>query len=146
MKIVLQRVSSGSVTVDNKVVGEIGKGLVLLIGVSPNDQKSSADFLVEKCLNLRIFEDEAGKMNLSLLEIQGELLLISQFTLYGDTRKGRRPSFVDAAPPEQAEKLYNYFVEKIKISGLKVETGIFRANMLVQINNDGPVTFILESP
>jgi D-tyrosyl-tRNA(Tyr) deacylase len=145
MKIVLQRVSYGSVSVNNQVVGEIGRGLVLLVGITQKDNKTNADFLVEKSLNLRIFEDSDGKMNLSLLDIKGELLIISQFTLYGDTRKGRRPSFVEAAPPAQAEEIYDYFVEKIKKSELKVETGIFRENMLVKIHNDGPVTFILEN-
>lgn len=144
MKVVLQRVSYGSVTVDNKIVGEISKGLVLLVGVSKTDTKANADFLADKCINLRIFEDQEGKMNLSLSDIKGELLIISQFTLYGDTKKGRRPSFVEAAPPESAEQLYNYFVEKMRQSNLKVETGIFRADMKVQIHNDGPVTFILE--
>lgn len=116
----------------------------MLFGVSKNDSEEQADFLADKILNLRVFEDENGKMNLSLLDIQGEVLIVSQFTLYGDTRKGRRPSFTDAASPEQADDLYNYFVKKVKESGLKVETGIFRASMQVEINNDGPVTFLLE--
>lgn len=145
MKIVLQRVSYGNVKVDNKIVGEINKGFVLLFGVGQNDSEKNADFLVDKCLNLRVFEDDQGKMNLSIQDIKGEILVISQFTLYGDTKKGRRPSFIEAAPPEKADSLYNYFVEKMKKSGLKVETGIFRADMKVQINNDGPVTFILEN-
>lgn len=145
MKIVLQRVSYGNVKVDNKIVGEINKGFVLLFGVGQNDSEKNADFLVDKCLNLRVFEDDQGKMNLSIQDIKGEILVISQFTLYGDTKKGRRPSFIEAAPPEKADSLYNYFVDKMKKSGLKVETGIFRADMKVQINNDGPVTFILEN-
>lgn len=145
MKIVLQRVSYGSVTVDEKMVGEINKGFVLLFGVGQNDSEKNADFLADKCLNLRVFEDEQGKMNLSINDIKGEILVVSQFTLYGDTKKGRRPSFIDAAPPEKADNLYNYFVNKLKDSGLKIETGIFRADMKVQINNDGPVTFILEN-
>ena len=145
MKIVLQRVSYGSVKVDQKIVGEISKGFVLLFGVGQNDQEKNADFLADKCLNLRVFEDENGKMNLSIKDIQGEILVVSQFTLYGDTKKGRRPSFIDAAPPEEADKLYNYFVEKLKQSELKVQTGIFRADMKVEIHNDGPVTFILEN-
>lgn len=145
MKIVLQRVSYGSVKVDNKTVGEISKGFVLLFGVGNNDSEKNADFLADKCLNLRVFEDNEGKMNLSINDIKGEILVVSQFTLYGDTKKGRRPSFVDAAPPEKAENLYNYFVNKIRESGLKTETGIFRADMQVEIHNNGPVTFILEN-
>lgn len=145
MKIVLQRVSYGSVTVDSELVGEISKGLVLLVGVGKEDSPTQANFLAEKILNLRVFEDEDGKMNLSALDIKAEILAISQFTLYGDTKKGRRPSFVEAAPPEKAQMLYEYFVEQLKKSSLKIETGIFRADMKVQINNDGPVTFILEN-
>jgi D-tyrosyl-tRNA(Tyr) deacylase len=145
MKIVLQRVSYGSVKVDNKIVGEISKGFVLLFGVAQNDTEKNADFLADKCLNLRIFEDEQGKMNLSINDIKGEVLVVSQFTLYGDTKKGRRPSFIDAAPPEKADQLYNYFVKKLRESNLKVETGIFRADMQVEIHNNGPVTFILEN-
>ena len=145
MKIVLQRVSYGSVTVDSELVGEISKGLVLLVGVGKEDTTTQANFLAEKILNLRVFEDEDGKMNLSALDIKAEILAISQFTLYGDTKKGRRPSFVEAAPPEKAQMLYEYFVEQLKKSSLKIETGIFRADMKVQINNDGPVTFILEN-
>jgi len=144
MRIVLQRVSSGSVSVNDLVVGKIAKGVVLLFGVAKSDSEEQADFLADKILNLRIFEDEEGKMNLSLLDIGGEVLIVSQFTLYGDTRKGRRPSFTEAALPERADELYRYFVEKVKGSGLKVGTGIFRASMQVEINNDGPVTFILE--
>ncbi len=145
MKIVIQRVSYGSVTVDNKLIGEINKGLIILLGISQTDTKENADILVDKCLNLRIFSDDNGKMNLSLNDIKGEALVISQFTLYGDTKKGRRPSFVEAGSPELAEELYNYFVNKMNESKLKIETGIFRADMKVQINNDGPVTFILDS-
>ncbi len=145
MKIVLQRVSSGNVTVDSKIVGEISKGYVLLFGVGNSDSEKNADFLSEKILNLRVFEDESKKMNLSINDIKGEILVISQFTLYGDTKKGRRPNFIDAAPPEVAENLYNYFVNKLKESNLKIATGIFRADMKLQINNDGPVTFILEN-
>lgn len=145
MKIILQRVSYGSVKVDQKIVGEISKGFVLLFGVGQDDEEKNADFLADKCLNLRVFEDENGKMNLSIKDIQGEILVVSQFTLYGDTKKGRRPSFIEAAPPEKADKLYNYFVEKLKQSELKVQTGIFRADMKVEIHNDGPVTFILEN-
>ena len=145
MKIVLQRVSYGSVKVDSKLVGEISKGYVLLFGVGNTDTEKNADFLADKILNFRVFEDNDGKMNLSINDIQGEILVISQFTLYGDTKKGRRPSFTDAAPPEKAESLYNYFVNKLKESSLKIQTGIFRADMKVQIDNDGPVTFLLEN-
>lgn len=145
MKIVLQRVTYGSVKVDNKIVGEISKGFVLLLGVGQDDTEKNADFLADKCLNLRIFEDEQGKMNLSIHDIKGEILVVSQFTLYGDTKKGRRPSFVNAGSPEKAEELYKYFVKKLKESNLKVETGIFRADMQVEIHNNGPVTFILDT-
>ena len=145
MRALVQRVSYGSVTVDNKKVGEIEKGLVILFGVGKNDTNQTADFIADKCLNLRIFSDEQGKMNLSLLDIKGEILVVSQFTLYGDTKKGRRPSFVDAGSPQQAEDLYNYFVEVLKKSNLKVATGIFRADMKVEIHNDGPVTFMIEN-
>ncbi|MFN8674493.1 MAG: D-aminoacyl-tRNA deacylase [Candidatus Sericytochromatia bacterium] len=145
MRALIQRVSYGSVTVDNKKVGEINQGLVILLGVSKNDNEKTADFIADKCLNLRIFSDSEGKMNLSLLDIKGEILVVSQFTLYGDTKKGRRPSFTDAGTPQQAEDLYNYFVEILKKSNLKVETGIFRADMKVEIHNDGPVTFMVEN-
>ncbi|MFN8577397.1 MAG: D-aminoacyl-tRNA deacylase [Candidatus Sericytochromatia bacterium] len=145
MKIVLQRVSYGSVKVDNTIVGEISKGFVILFGVGQEDTEKNADFLADKCLNLRIFEDEQGKMNLSINDIKGEILVVSQFTLYGDTKKGRRPSFVNAGSPEKAEELYNYFVKKLRESKLKVETGIFRADMKVEIHNSGPVTFILDT-
>lgn len=144
MKIVLQRVTYGNVTIEGNIVGEIGRGFVLLFGVGKEDNNKKADFLADKCLNLRIFEDSNGKMNHSILDINGEILIISQFTLYGDTQKGRRPSFTNAGKPQEAEELYNYFVETIKKSGLKVSTGIFGADMKVQIHNDGPVTFIIE--
>ena len=145
MKVVLQRVTYGSVTVNSEIVGEINKGLVLLIGIGKEDTQTQANFLAEKILNLRVFEDEDGKMNLSALDIKSEILAISQFTLYGDTKKGRRPSFIEAAPPEKAQNLYEYFVDLLKKSSLKIETGIFKADMKVQINNDGPVTFIIEN-
>jgi D-tyrosyl-tRNA(Tyr) deacylase len=145
MRAVVQRVTKASVAINGNVVGEINKGLVILLGVKNGDNETDAKFIADKCVNLRIFADEAGKFNLSALEIGGELLAISQFTLYGDARKGRRPSFVEAAPPEISEPLYQKFVSYLKASGLKVATGEFGAMMLVEIHNDGPVTIILES-
>ena len=145
MRAVIQRVKSASVTVDGKIVGKIGKGLLVLLGVSNDDSEKDASYLVEKTLNLRIFEDSNHKMNLSLLDITGEILVVSQFTLYGDTRKGRRPSFIDAAPPEKANRLYEYFVSKICELRLQVETGRFQAMMDVELVNDGPVTILLDS-
>jgi D-tyrosyl-tRNA(Tyr) deacylase len=145
MRVVLQRVKEAKVAVEGRVVGQIGKGLVLLLGAKTGDGERDVDFLADKCVNLRIFEDADQKMNLSVLDVKGEVLVISQFTLYGDTRKGRRPSFTEALEPQQAEKLYLRFIELIKAKGLKTETGIFGAKMLVDISNWGPVTFILES-
>ena len=145
MRAVVQRVSSGSVSIDGKMVGKIGEGLVILLGVKNGDTEADAKFLADKCVNLRIFTDEAGKFNLSALDVGGELLAISQFTLYGNTRKGRRPSFIEAAPPEISEPLYEKFVSFLKESRLKVATGEFGAMMLVEINNHGPVTIIVES-
>ena len=146
MRVLLQRAASGSVTIDGVCVGKIGRGLVLLIGVTHSDTPEDVEYLVNKCVNLRIFEDENGKMNLSLLDIGGEVLAVSQFTLYGDCVKGRRPGFDAAAEPLLAEKLYNLFVEKMKQTGVgKVDTGKFGADMKVSILNDGPVTFMLES-
>lgn len=145
MKIVLQRVSEAEVTVEGESVGRIGRGLVLLIGVGQDDGEEQARYLAEKCINLRIFEDQAGKMNRSLLDVGGQVLAISQFTLYGDTRKGRRPGFTEAAPPEQAEPLYERFVEFLREGGVTVATGRFGRHMLVRIHNDGPVTLILEA-
>lgn len=145
MRAVVQRVRKASVSIDGKIVGQINKGLVILLGVKNGDTKDDAKFLADKCINLRIFSDEAGKFNLSALDVGGELLAISQFTLYGDTRKGRRPSFIDAAPPEISEPLYNKFINYLKESGLKTATGEFGAMMLVEIHNDGPVTIIMES-
>ena len=145
MRAVVQRVKKGSVAIDGKIVGEINKGLVILLGVKNGDTETDAKFLAEKCVNLRIFADEAGKFNLSALDTGGELLAISQFTLYGDTRKGRRPSFVQAAPPEISEPLYQKFIAYLQESGLKIARGKFGAMMLVEIHNDGPVTIILES-
>ncbi len=145
MKIVLQRVKEAEVTVGGETAGRIGPGLVLLVGVGHDDGEEQARYLAEKCLHLRIFEDDEGKMNRSLLDIGGQILAISQFTLYGDTRKGRRPGFTDAAPPEQAEPLYERFVEFLREGGATVETGRFGQHMLVRIHNDGPVTLILEA-
>jgi D-tyrosyl-tRNA(Tyr) deacylase len=145
MKIVLQRVSEAEVTVGGQSIGRINRGLALLVGVGHGDGEEQARYLAEKCLNLRIFEDDEGKMNRSLLDVGGEILAISQFTLYGDTRKGRRPGFSAAAPPEKAEPLYERFVELLRAGGVKVETGSFGARMSVRIHNDGPVTLILEA-
>jgi D-tyrosyl-tRNA(Tyr) deacylase len=145
LRVILQRVKEAKVTVEERVVGKIQKGLVLLVGAKTGDTEDDVNYLVDKCVNLRIFEDDQGKMNLSGLDVKAEILVISQFTLYGDTNKGRRPSFTEALEPKQAEKLYQKFVEQIKAKGLKVETGKFGAKMLVDIANWGPVTFILES-
>ena len=144
MRTVIQRVKRGSVTVDGELVSQIERGLVILVGVGKSDGEAQADWLAEKIANLRIFEDEAGKMNRSLLEAGGSALVVSQFTLYGDTQKGRRPSFIDAAQPEQAEPLVAYFGQRLVFYGVPVRTGIFRTDMLVEIHNDGPVTIILE--
>lgn len=144
MKIVAQRVRNARVIVDERTVGEIGEGLVLLIGIRTGDTPEQAEYLANKCVHLRVFEDEAGVMNRSLLDVGGEVLAISQFTLYGNTEKGRRPSYIDAARPEEAEKLYDDFVEKLRAQDLKVETGIFGAMMMVEIHNWGPVTILLE--
>ena len=145
MRAVVQRVSRAKVTVGQDAVGEISSGLLVLLGVASKDTEKDADYLVEKILNLRIFEDAEGKMNLSLLDAKGELLVVSQFTLYGDTRRGRRPSFIDAAPPEEANRLYEYFVERSRRLIEHVETGKFQAMMDVELVNDEPVTIILDS-
>lgn len=146
MRIVLQRVKQAQVQVGEEVVGRIGAGLLLLVGVGKADAAAAVEFLAAKVLNLRIFEDSLGKMNRSVLEVGGQLLAVSQFTLYGDTRKGRRPGFDAAALPEQAQPLFDQFVGKLRQSGLVVETGRFGARMEVSLINDGPVTFILEYP
>ena len=145
VRAVVQRVTRASVTVDGRVAGEIGAGLVILLGVSRTDNPESAAYLAEKIANLRIFSDEAGKMNLSLLDIRGSALVVSQFTLYGDTRGGRRPSFLQAAPPEEASRLYEEFVRSMRAFGVAVETGVFQAQMQVELVNDGPVTILLDS-
>lgn len=144
MKAVIQRVGSASVTVDHQVVGEISRGMLVLLGVEKGDGEAQADWLVEKIVNLRIFEDQAGKMNLSLRDIGGSLLIVSQFTIAGNCEKGRRPSFDSAAPPDEGQRLYNYFVEVSQQIGIPVATGIFQADMQVALVNDGPVTFVLE--
>ncbi len=145
MKALLQRVTRASVSIENEEVGRIGQGLVVFLGVASGDTEKDAQYLTQKIVNLRIFSDKEGKFNLSALEIKGELLLVSQFTLLADTRKGRRPSFIEAAPPAQAEELFEYFVEQARATGLKVETGRFQAYMQVEIHNDGPVTILLDS-
>jgi D-tyrosyl-tRNA(Tyr) deacylase len=144
MRTVIQRVSRGSVTVNSQRVSEIGPGLVILVGVGKGDGEAQADWLAEKIANLRIFEDEAGKMNRSVLEAGGSALVVSQFTLYANTEKGRRPSFIEAALPEEAEPLITYFAKRLQFYGVPVQTGVFRADMLVEIHNDGPVTIMLE--
>ena len=145
MKALLQRVGRASVSVAGEEVGRIGPGLVVFLGVADGDKERDAQYLMQKIINLRIFADAEGKFNLSALDISGELLLVSQFTLLADTRKGRRPSFIEAAPPEQAEELFNYFVGLARESGLKVATGQFQQYMQVEIHNDGPVTVMLDS-
>lgn len=146
MKALVQRVQHSGVTVDGKEVSSIGKGLLILLGVAPNDTETEARFLAEKAVNLRIFTDENDKMNLSLLDISGELLVVSQFTLYADCKKGRRPSFTGAAAPDSANKLYEYFLEYVASLGVsKVGHGIFGADMKVDILNDGPVTIMLDT-
>ncbi len=146
MKAVLQRVNKASVEVEDKTVGAIKGGILVLLGVEKGDCEKDADWMSEKVANLRMFEDEAGKMNLSVQDIRGEILAVSQFTLAGNCGKGRRPSFDSAAPPREANELYEYFVNRIRQLGIPVETGVFQANMQVSLVNDGPVTFILESP
>jgi D-aminoacyl-tRNA deacylase len=145
VRAVIQRVTRASVTVDGRVAGEIGAGLLVLLGISRTDNPESAAYLAEKIAHLRIFSDEAGKMNLSVLDAAGSALVVSQFTLYGDTRGGRRPSFIQAAPPEQANLLYQEFVRLMRLLGVTVETGVFQAHMQVELVNDGPVTILLDS-
>ena len=145
MRAVVQKVSSSKVTVDGEVIGQINQGLLVLLGVTHDDTSKDVDYMVDKVTNLRIFEDAEGKMNLSLKDVGGEVLAVSQFTLYGDARRGRRPSFSDAARPEVANPLYEEFVEKLRAQGITVGTGEFGAHMMVELTNDGPVTILLES-
>lgn len=145
MRAVVQRVIQGNVEVDQKLVGSIQKGLVVLLGVSEKDTMEDVAYMTDKILNLRVFDDEDGKMNYSLLEVKGELLIVSQFTLYGDCRKGRRPNYMAAAKPEKADELYKELVKACRAQQVKTETGVFQADMKVHIENDGPVTLILDS-
>lgn len=145
MRAVIQRVKYASVKVDEKIIGKIDKGFLLLLGIEENDNEKDLDYMCDKCINLRIFEDEDGKMNKSLTDVEGSLLVISQFTLYGDARKGRRPSFIAAAQPDTAIPLYQKFIEKVKATGIKTECGEFGADMQVELLNDGPVTILLDS-
>ncbi|MGM0654919.1 MAG: D-aminoacyl-tRNA deacylase [Thermodesulfobacteriota bacterium] len=146
MKAIIQRVKKAHVTVDNTIISSIETGLVVLLGVAHGDKEKDAEYLVDKIINLRIFEDDKGKMNRSLLDVKGELLVVSQFTIMADCRKGRRPSFTDAAPPEPACRLYRFFAERASSLGVTVKKGKFQANMDVSLINQGPVTLILESP
>ena len=145
MRAVVQRVNSASVTVDGKPISEIGEGLLIFHGVAQEDTSADLDYLTNKIANLRVFEDDEGRMNRSLLEIGGEALVVSQFTLYGDCRKGRRPSFIDAAPPDKAEALYQQLIQALSNLGIPVKSGIFQAMMDVKLVNDGPVTILLDS-
>ena len=144
MKLIVQRVRSANVKVDDKIVGEIGKGLMTLVGFTHTDTPATVKYLADRAVKLRIFEDENGKMNRSLLDVNGAMLIVSQFTLYGDTVHGRRPGFDAAAKPDVAIPLYEQFIEEVKAFGVNVDTGIFGAEMLVALENDGPVTFTLE--
>jgi len=145
VKALIQRVTRASVSVASEVVGRIDRGLVVFIGVATGDTEKDAQYLAQKTVSLRIFSDEEGRFNLSALDIKGELLVVSQFTLLADTRKGRRPSFIEAAPPTQAEEIFERFVEQTRATGLRVETGRFQQYMQVEIHNDGPVTILLDS-
>jgi D-tyrosyl-tRNA(Tyr) deacylase len=146
MRLVLQRVKEAQVYVDGKTVGSISSGLLILVGVASSDTRKDAEYLADKVIYLRIFADAERRMNRSILEVGGSLLVVSQFTLYGDCKKGRRPSFDQAAPPEQARELYEYFVERLSSRNVIVQTGVFQAEMQVHLVNDGPVTFVLDSP
>ena len=144
MRLLIQRVSHASVSVDGKIVGRCERGFCILAGVKVGDTKQEAEWLANKVANLRVFDDDEGKMNRSLLDVKGEALVVSQFTLYADARKGRRPAFIDAEVPEKAEPLISYFADRLRAEGAPVQTGVFRAMMQVEIHNDGPVTIILE--
>ena len=145
MRAVVQRVSSASVSVDGEIVGQIGEGLLVLLGVAAGDTEEDVRYMAEKCVHLRIFEDEAGKMNRSLLDVGGQMLVVSQFTLLGDCRKGRRPSFIAAAPPEEGNRLYEAFCDAVRAYGVHVATGRFQAMMDVALVNRGPVTILIDS-
>lgn len=145
MKALIQRVNHARVRVDNQVIGEIEKGMLLLLGIADGDTDLEIDWMVDKVANLRIFADDEGKMNLSLLDIQGELMVVSQFTLYGDCRKGRRPSFIGAGAPDLAIEVYKKFIQKAQSLGLKTAEGEFQSHMKIELENDGPVTFMIES-
>ena len=145
MRIVIQRITEARVTIDGKITTKIGSGLCVFLGIAQGDTEEGANYLADKAAGLRIFEDDAGKFNRSLLEIEGEILVVSEFTLYGDCTRGRRPSFSRAAPPQEAEPLYRYFVQKLKDLGLRVATGTFQAKMEISLTNDGPVTFTVDS-
>ncbi|MGB8862470.1 MAG: D-aminoacyl-tRNA deacylase [Candidatus Sulfotelmatobacter sp.] len=145
MRAVVQRVSRAQVTVNGEITGEIGLGLLVLLGVGRDDAKADASYLAEKIVGLRVFEDDQGKMNESVLEVGGSVLAVSQFTLYGDVRRGKRPSFDAAAPPEKARQLYEFFVEQVRAAGLRCETGRFQEMMKVELVNEGPVTILLDS-
>jgi len=145
MRAVIQRVRRAQVTVDGRVVGQIGSGLVVLLGIGKGDTAETAVYLAEKTANLRIFDDAAGKMNISLLESGGAALVVSQFTLYGDVRRGRRPAFDRAAPPQEAKEIYEQYAANLRSFGIRVETGIFQAHMVLELENDGPVTILLDS-
>lgn len=145
MRAVVQRTLSSSVAIKGQIAAQIGPGLTVLLGIKKGDREKDADYLIDKIINLRIFADEDGRMNRSLLDIQGEILLISQFTLYGDVKRGRRPSFTEAAEPSAAEPLFQYLIEGIKEEGVKVKTGIFGADMIITMENDGPCTILLDS-
>lgn len=145
MKALVQRVTTASVSVSGRVLGKIGQGLVVLLGIARADSEEDARYLANKIINLRIFADQASEIALSPLEIEGEILVVSQFTLLADLRKGRRPSFTEAASPDKAKELYQFFIDQVRSTGLKVETGVFQEHMLVEIHNDGPVTLMLES-
>jgi len=145
VRAVVQRVSRAKVAVEGQITGEIGRGLLVLVGVGQSDSTADAEYLCEKILGLRVFEDENGKMNRSLVDIGGQLLIVSQFTLYGDVRRGKRPSFDAAAPPQQARELYEVFVDRVRIAGVQCETGRFQETMQVELVNEGPVTILLDS-